>query len=159
MQGLHLLGGYTAEELFPLVNFILIHWVLLAFLPRWKHTKALTLICPIAYSALYTLIFLSVLIYQEQIPGASFTSLKGITIVFEDPSNLFAGWVHYVVFDGLVGRWIVCDSVERGASILFHCAVVFPCLFFTLMSGPIGFMLYMLLRNLLPDGQTKPKKA
>ena len=55
--------------------------------------------------------------------------------MFKDSSNVFAGWIHYLAFDALVGRWIVMDSTKRGASTQFHFAVVVPCLFFTLVSG------------------------
>jgi hypothetical protein len=53
-----------------------------------------------------------------------------------------AGWIHYLAFDLLVGIWEVRDSHERGVP---HWLVI-PCLFFTFMLGPIGFLLYCAVR-------------
>ena len=48
-------------------------------------------------------------------------------------------WVHYLVFDLLVGRGIVADAHANGIGIVGHWLFVVPCLFFTLMLGPSGF--------------------
>ena len=55
---------------------------------------------------------------------------------------MLVGWVHYLVFDLFVGAWIVRDARRRG----IHHGLVLPCLFFTLMLGPIGLLLYAGLR-------------
>ena len=52
------------------------------------------------------------------------------------------GWVHFLAFDLFVGRWEYLDSRERGVSAW----LMVPVLFFTLMLGPIGFLMYLLLR-------------
>jgi hypothetical protein len=74
--------------------------------------------------------------------GASFTSLAGITALFSAPGNVMLGWTHYLAFDLFIGSWIVEDA---GKNAVPHW-VVLPCLFFTLMLGPIGLGLYFLLR-------------
>jgi hypothetical protein len=56
---------------------------------------------------------------------------------------LLAGWVHYLVFDLLVGRWEVLDARDRQIS---H-AVVIPCLLLTFMFGPAGWLLYVGIRS------------
>jgi len=53
--------------------------------------------------------------------------------------------VHYVVFDALVGRMITFDSIKRGATTMQHIFLVVPCLFFTLMLGPSGWLAYQIL--------------
>ena len=97
-------------------------------------------------------------------PDASFGSLQGIIALFDDPTALFAGWLHYIVFDALVGRWIVLDSTERGASNLFHAVGVVPCLIMTFVLGPMGFLVYtILIRTLLDapeaEGEAVPKRG
>ena len=101
-------------------------------------------------------------------PDASFGSLQGIIALFDDPTALFAdralfaGWLHYIVFDALVGRWIVLDSTERGASNLFHAVGVVPCLIMTFVLGPMGFLVYtILIRTLLdaPEGEAVPRRG
>lgn len=71
---------------------------------------------------------------------------------FKEEAGVFIGWVHYIVFDALVARWIVLDSIhERQVSTLGHVCMVIPCVFFTLMAGPMGFLMYLLLRNIIPS--------
>ena len=72
-----------------------------------------------------------------------FSSLEGIVEMFKDPNGVFIGWIHYVVYDALVGRWIVLDSVDRGASTIVHVLAIVPCLFLALMVGPMGWLLYV----------------
>ena len=54
------------------------------------------------------------------------------------------GWIHYLAFDLMVGRWIVKDSIDEHIS---HVLVV-PCLILTLMAGPVGWLLYCLVRRI-----------
>ena len=62
--------------------------------------------------------------------------------MFSVPQAVLAGWIHYLVFDLFVGAWEVRDAKRLGISHWF----ILPCLFFTLMLGPIGLLLYFILR-------------
>lgn len=159
MQHLKLLGGQTPEELWWLTNSTLPGLILLMILPRWTPTKYITLIGPLFMALVYTLGLLSVVLYPEvePDPNANFFSLEGVMTIFKDEAGVFVGWVHYIVFDGLVARWVVLDSVEKGASVLIHILIVIPCLFFTVMAGPMGFLLYMILRNFIPEESSSKK--
>ena len=55
---------------------------------------------------------------------------------------LLAGWLHYLAFDLFVGSWEVRDSRRVGV----HHLLVIPCLFLTLMMGPVGLLAYLVLR-------------
>ena len=74
--------------------------------------------------------------------GAGFATLSGVAALFSVPVVLLAGWVHYLAFDLLVGRWIVDAADERGMPAL----LVLPCLLLTFMLGPLGWLLFMVLR-------------
>jgi len=63
-------------------------------------------------------------------------------VAFTVPEAVIAGWLHYLVFDLFVGAWEVRDAQKRGIN---HWLVV-PCLFFTLILGPVGLLLYIALR-------------
>ena len=52
------------------------------------------------------------------------------------------GWLHYLAFDLLTGTWEARDSVSRGVPRW----LLVPCLFLTLMFGPMGWGAYMLVR-------------
>jgi hypothetical protein len=55
---------------------------------------------------------------------------------------LLAGWIHYLAFDLFIGSWEVRDAQRLGLNHL----LVIPCLALTFLFGPIGLMLYFLIR-------------
>lgn len=160
LHALALFGGKTAQDLWPLVDLAIFHWLLILLLPSWKYTPKLSLCLPILHAVLYTLCMISVVFFPEEgfeaDPEASFSSLEGIVALFRDPTGVFVGWVHYLVFDALIGRWILLDSQESNRtgddgddhgsfSVLLHITIVVPCLLLTLMFGPTGWLIYIAL--------------
>lgn len=77
--------------------------------------------------------------------GANFATLDGVAALFSQRGALLAGWVHYLAFDLFIGSWEVEDAGRRG---LAHWLVL-PCLFLTLMAGPVGLLLYLVLASAL----------
>ena len=161
-----LLGGYNAAELWPAVNLILPTWLLLAFAPRWKHTPLLTLLGPIFFATMYTLCSISLMFLGDDSTSneIDMSSLEGVVQLFSDPSGVFVGWVHFLVYDALVARWIVMDSVERAGDtkgMVFHLCVIFPILLVSLMLGPMGWLSYLAIVRpfLLPIGGSKTKSS
>ncbi len=74
----------------------------------------------------------------------SFGSLDGVMGLFQNKTFVTAGWVHYLAFDLFTGVWIKKNSLKYGIS---HWLII-PCLFFTFMLGPIGLLLYLLIRTI-----------
>lgn len=137
----------THDLIFQIVNWgVIPFWVLLAVLPHWSltqflvHSVAIPLLLGVAYAWFLTT--------GLGVEGASFMSLEGVMLFFAAPSAVLAGWIHYLVFDLFIGAWQVRDAKRRGISHWF----VIPCLFFTLMAGPIGLLLYLVLRFALSRG-------
>jgi hypothetical protein len=56
-----------------------------------------------------------------------------------------AGWVHYLAFDLMTGLFIKRNALKHGIS---HWLLI-PCLFLTFMFGPIGLLLYFLIRLII----------
>ena len=79
---------------------------------------------------------------QPAAEGAGFGSLQGVMLLFQSPTAVLGGWIHYLVFDLFIGAWIVRDARRQGIN---HWLTT-PFLFATLMAGPAGLMLYLLLR-------------
>ena len=160
LQHLKFLGGKDPEELWWLTNTTVPGLILLMVLPRWKHTKTISLLGPLIMALVYSLGFFSLVLYPEHEPdpNASFTSLEGVVALFKDEAGVFIGWVHFIVFDGLVARWMVLDSVEKGTSTMLHILIVIPCLIIGILAGPLGFLLYMILKNFIPDSTVKKNK-
>ena len=74
--------------------------------------------------------------------GGDFSSLAGITKLFSEPGNVMLGWTHYLAFDLFVASWEIEDAGRHGIP---HWLMI-PVLFFTLMLGPIGLLLYFVIR-------------
>jgi hypothetical protein len=62
--------------------------------------------------------------------------------LLSQPHAALAGWIHYLAFDLFVGAWESRDAQRLGISPI----LVAPCLFLTLMAGPVGLLLYAILR-------------
>ncbi len=71
-----------------------------------------------------------------------FDSLENVMKLFMKPEIVLAGWIHYLAFDLFVGCWEVRTAREEKIPFL----LVIPCLFFTFMFGPAGFLMFTALR-------------
>ncbi|MFK8032403.1 MAG: ABA4-like family protein [Gammaproteobacteria bacterium] len=119
-------------------------WLLLAFAPRWIWTRRLVFSAWIP--GMLAVAYIKALMFALPFPeGGSFNSLEGVMILFQTPYAVLVGWIHYLAFDLFIGAWEVRDAQRRGIN---HWLVV-PCLFFTLMLGPIGLLMYFVLRGIV----------
>ena len=90
----------TNDELFPVTNWVLPAWALLALLPRWGYTFPLVKLFALMYSVLYVALMLDTMVFHPI--GFSiddFKTLDGLLKLFSNKGALFGGWVHYIVFD------------------------------------------------------------
>lgn len=134
----------SMETLFLIYNYgVFPFWLLLLVAPRADVTARLVHsgLVPVLYGASYTVLLFSGLA-GETPDGASFYSLQGLIAALGTPQAMLTGWVHYLVFDLFAGSWIARDGAREG---LPHWAIV-PILVFTLMAGPLGLLVYMLVR-------------
>jgi Domain of unknown function (DUF4281) len=74
--------------------------------------------------------------------GGGFGSIGEVRALFANDSALTAGWLHYLAFDLFVGTWIV----RQGTLERLHPLLLLLCLPVTFMLGPIGFLLFLILR-------------
>src|SRR5215468_7874732 len=133
-----------AEQIFLIANMLaILGWLLLVILPRWKGTRIIVLsgLIPLLFSAAY-LVLISLFFWSTE---GGFGSLADVMKLFTNPWATLAGWIHYLAFDLFVGSWELKDSQQRGIS---HWLII-PCLFLTFLLGPIGFLLYNILRLFL----------
>ena len=135
-----------AEIAFQIVNnAVLPGWLILFFWPRWKYGA--WLVSGVIIPGLLAVAYLILVVLSTTQPGAAgpeaFFSLKGIMSLFDNPVGVVVGWAHYLVFDLAIASWEVRDAQAHGIP---HKWVV-PCLFFTLMLGPVGFLFYLVLRS------------
>jgi hypothetical protein len=132
----------SAEQIFSIANMLAVAgWILLAVFPRRRAVTDFIagLVAPGILALLYVVLIVTAW------PGSrgGFSSLAGDAELFQNPWLLLAGWIHYLVFDLLIGVWEVRDASARRMP---HWLVV-PCLVLTFMFGPAGWLLYLIVRS------------
>lgn len=134
----------TMSQIFS-SSFLLVFpfWILMIFLPRWRRSEQIirsawiaapaALLYVVLVAPKFLAIFSSVLNPSLEPIAATLGTLEGATIA----------WVHFLAFDLFTARWAYLDSLERKLSPW----VVSPILFFILMLGPLGLLLYLVARS------------
>lgn len=131
----------TAEQVFSIANLMAVAgWVILivAGRVRWVASLVTGAIVPLLFALLYS--FLIAAHWGEKTGG--FGTLAQVHALFTNDWLLLAGWVHYLAFDLFVGSWQVRDAQRHKISHL----LVIPALILTFMFGPIGLLLYCIIR-------------
>ena len=132
----------SLELFFTFANYaVLPFWALLMLAPKWQWTQRLSH-GPIIVLLLAPLYAYLLFFHGESPEGTGFQSLYGVMAAFSAPHIVLAGWIHYLIFDLFIGAWQVRDSLRLSIPHWF----VFPCLVLTLLAGPVGLMLYVILR-------------
>ena len=72
-----------------------------------------------------------------------FGSLVSVMELFTEENAVLAGWVHYLAFDLLVGMWLL----DQNKSIQINPWFMAPVLLLTFMLGPVGFLLFNILKS------------
>ena len=141
----------TYDFLFNFVNAsVLPAWALLVFAPRWSRTAKLvhSMLWPLVLGGLYIAVFAAVIFFGQGAEGGSFTSIEGVRALFSADAGVVIGWAHFLVFDLFVGAWCARDAARRG----FNHALLIPCVLFCFMAGPVGLVIYLLLRKATGKG-------
>lgn len=133
------------ETVFLLSNLLVMpFWFLMLLLPHWRWTQRILaspwVIGPAAL--LYVLLVLPAL--GSLLPQLANPQLDAIAALLGTPQGATVAWAHFLAFDLFAGRWAYLDSRQRQLSAW----IVSPVLFLILMVGPLGLLLYLLLRTL-----------
>lgn len=117
-------------------------WLLLLAAPRWRWTQRIvTFVWPLLIAALYVWLLAA----HKSPPGSGFNSLQQVQILFSSPYAVVAGWIHYLAFDLFIGAWEVRDGLRLRISRWS----LLPCQLLTVLFGPAGLALYLLLKLVL----------
>jgi len=119
---------------------IFLPWLLLILAPNSRFTE------PVAFgSATILLIAAAVFTFRyltRSEGGGSFLSLEGFENLFRSKEMLLTGWLNYLSFCLLVGTWQTHDARQLKIGHIF----VIPSLLLTMLTGPAGLLLYLLVR-------------
>jgi len=130
---------FNLSSLFNIANFyVLPFWGLMIFLPRWGITKkvmeSFLLFLPLI--GLYIYLFVTSLDPQSAEIWSN-PDLTALTSLFSQETVIFAGWVHFLLLDLFVGRYIYLAG-DQNKVWTTHSLIL--CLF----AGPLGLLSHIL---------------
>ncbi|AKD54044.1 ABA4-like family protein [Spirosoma radiotolerans] len=134
----------SPEAVFSLASTIVLpQWLLMVLAPRWFVTRWLmnAYLIPVCLAVIYVIY----LFRGGPVDFSAFGTLAGVKQLFAQGGDgvMLAGWVHYLAFDLVAGTVVVRDSQEKAIP---HWLIVLP-LFFCFMLGPVGLLLYWIIRT------------
>lgn len=129
----------TLDLIFNGANlFVLPFWILIIFLPKWGVTrKVISSFIPfVVLAALYIYLFV-ISITPENAAALSNPKLADIARFFADESAAATGWIHFLVLDLFLGRYIYLEGQRTG---VWTAHSLILCLF----AGPMGLLSHIL---------------
>lgn len=122
-------------QLFTGANlFVLPFWALMILLPNWGVTRRVmeSYLPFVALAGLYLYLLVGS-ITPESAQALANPQLADIARVFADEKVAAVGWVHFLVMDLFVGRWIYWEGQRTGV-FTTHSIVL------SLFAGPLGLL-------------------
>lgn len=132
----------TPDSIFQLSNTIaLLGWLILVIAsPFWVSFDKLLIGIVIT---LFALTYFWLLAQNFKFSDMEkFSTLDGVMELFTSKIAVTTAWLHFLAFDLMAGIWIKKNAVQHGIK---HW-ILLPCFFFTFMIGPVGVLLYLLIR-------------
>ena len=141
------------QTVFAVTNLIAVFaWALLLFAPRRPLVLTLALYAGVGLLCLiYAALFVPLLagwVDPIRDPGAppfmwTDYSVTGLRAFFASQGGIVVGWTHYLALDLFTGLWIARDGDGKRISRLVQA----PILFATFMAGPLGLLLWLIVRE------------
>jgi hypothetical protein len=128
-------GAMTIAQLFNLANlFVLPFWVLMILLPNWGVTRRVmqSYLPFVPLAGAYVYLFISS-VTPETAQALSNPQLADIAHFLGDETAAATGWIHFLVMDLFVGRYIYLEGQRTGLWTIHSLAL---CLF----AGPMGLL-------------------
>jgi hypothetical protein len=136
-----------SETLFHVSNILVLpFWLLMIVLPHWRWTQR---VIGSPWIAAPTALVYAVLVLPNAatlLPTLAQPTLAGIAALVGTSEAAAIAWAHFLTFDLLAGRWAYLDSRARKISAW----IMAPVLLLTFLLGPLGFLLYLLVRAATP---------
>jgi hypothetical protein len=125
----------NTTDLFNVANvFVLPFWALMILLPNWNVTrKVMESYLPFVVLAAGYLYLFVTSITPENAAALSNPQLADIAKFFSNETAAATGWIHFLVMDLFVGRWIYWQGQKTGIWTIHSIAL---CLF----AGPLGVL-------------------
>ena len=142
----NLLVYVTPENIYLAANWgVIPFWLLLIFAPNHVITNffSQSIIAPLLLAIGY--VFLSYNLYLENNIFDGFelySGLDGLYTMFANEVLLLVFWLHFLAISLFAGAWIVRDAKKY----FIPKIITIPSLILTYFSGPVGLVIYWLIR-------------
>ncbi|MCT7950256.1 ABA4-like family protein [Ancylothrix sp. C2] len=142
----------NVEQLFTGANiFVLPFWTLMILLPNWGVTrKIIESYIPFVILAALYIFLISGTLTEESAQALANPTLADIARFFAEERAAATGWVHFLVMDLFVGRWIYLEGQRTG---LWTIHSLILCLF----AGPLGLLSHIATDWIGQKFLTKPE--
>jgi Domain of unknown function (DUF4281) len=137
------------EFLFQLYNTaILPAWIALMIWPgkSWVESfiKGVMLFLALSY------VVCLIISFSNAPQPPDFSSLEGLIQALSGPWGMLTGWIHYLCFDLWVGLQLNKEAHQKGYPPFLR----IPVLFFVLMTGPLGWLIFQIIKAVRPGTPT-----
>ncbi len=136
-----------SDTVFRLCNLLAMFGWLLLIAAAALGTKRLphisSLVCKFVIPGFLAAVYLGIILSHWAGHEGGFGSITQVQKLFANPWLLVAGWVHYLAFDLFLGAWQVRDASRSNVPQWW----TIPSLILTFLFGPIGFLVYLLLKS------------
>jgi hypothetical protein len=122
-------------------------WALMILLPGWSWTRRVIASPLIVLPVVVIYALLVIPAFGEVLPAVAAPTLGGVRDLLGTADGAAAAWAHLIAFDLFVGRWSWLDGRDRGVPAL----VMSPVLLLTILLGPLGLLVYLLVRTRYAD--------
>ena len=142
----NLLELLTYENIYLVANWgVIPFWLLLIFVPNHQltHFLAQSVIVPLLFAISYAFLSYNIYLDGNIFDGFElYNGLDGLYSMFSNEALLLVFWLHFLAISLFTGAWIVRDSKRY----FIPKIITIPSLILTYFSGPIGLVIYWLIR-------------
>ena len=137
----------TLGNIYSWANFgVLPFWFMLIFIPNSKFTQIFvnSVILPLILASAYTYTIYQTILLDEPVFEIFklYLSLDNLYTIFATESFLLVFWLHFLALNLFLGSWIARDGIKYN----MPRKLVFIPLILIYFTGPIGLVLYWLMR-------------
>ena len=138
----------SSENIYLWANLgVLPFWLMLILIPNSRFTQIFvnSIIAPLILGTAYVYIIYQSFLLDEPILDffLLYVSLDNLYTVFATESFLLIFWLHFLSLNLFLGSWVSRDSVKYNISR----GLIFVPLILIYFTGPIGLVLYWLIRT------------